>query len=179
MKTISDLEAFNRLFTEYQGRFIRFAYNYVRDSAVAEDFTIEALLYYWENRHLLAPGSNIPAYILTIIKHKCLNYLEHIRIQETATERMKEHAQWELRMRISTLKACDPDELFTVETQKIIHDTLCVMPERSRHIFIMSRYHNKSHKEIASALNISTKTVEFHIAKVLKALRHNLRDYIP
>ena len=49
MEYSTDLKAFNQLFADYQGRFIRFANIYVRDIAVAEDFTIEALMQYWEN----------------------------------------------------------------------------------------------------------------------------------
>ena len=37
----------------------------------------------------------------------------------------------------------------------------------------------QSHKEIAAALGISTKTVEFHITKALKVLRVALKDYFP
>lgn len=66
MENTTDLKAFNQLFTDYQGRFIRFAHTYVRDMAVTKDFTIEALMYYWENRHSLEEDSNVPAYILTI-----------------------------------------------------------------------------------------------------------------
>ena len=53
MEYSTDLKAFNQLFADYQGRFIRFANIYVRDIAVAEDFTIEALMQYWENRNTL------------------------------------------------------------------------------------------------------------------------------
>lgn len=34
-----------------------------------------------------------------------------------------------------------------------------------------------SHKEIAEALQITTKGVEFHITKALALLRKNLKDY--
>ena len=64
MEYSADLKAFNQLFADYQGRFIRFANMYVRDMAVAEDFTIEALMQYWENRNTLKADSNVPAYIL-------------------------------------------------------------------------------------------------------------------
>ena len=40
MEYSGDLKAFNKLFADYQGRFIRFANMYVRDTAVAEDFKI-------------------------------------------------------------------------------------------------------------------------------------------
>ena len=79
MEYSTDLKAFNQLFADYQGRFIRFANMYVRDMAVAEDFTIEALMQYWENRNTLKADSNVPAYILTIIKNKCINYLQQTR----------------------------------------------------------------------------------------------------
>lgn len=68
MEYSADLKAFNQLFADYQGRFIRFANIYVRDIAVAEDFTIEALMQYWENRNTLKADSNVPAYILTTSK---------------------------------------------------------------------------------------------------------------
>lgn len=111
MEKTTDLKAFNQLFTDYQGRFIRFANTYVRDIAVAEDFTIEALMYYWENRHSLEENSNVPAYILTIIKNKCLNYLQHLQVREDVNQQLLNHAEWELNTRISTLEACNPDEI--------------------------------------------------------------------
>lgn len=94
MEYSADLKAFNQLFADYQGRFIRFANIYVRDIAVAEDFTIEALMQYWENRNTLKADSNVPAYILTIIKNKCINYLQHIQVREDASEHLKNHAEW-------------------------------------------------------------------------------------
>ena len=168
MEYSADLKAFNQLFADYQGRFIRFANIYVRDIAVAEDFTIEALMQYWENRNTLKADSNVPAYILTIIKNKCINYLQHIQVREDASEHLKNHAEWELNTRISTLEACNPEELFTAEAQEIVNK-----------IFIMSRYENKPYKEIAETLGMTTKGVEYHIAQALKKLHVNLKDYIP
>ena len=155
MEYSADLKAFNQLFADYQGRFIRFANIYVRDIAVAEDFTIEALMQYWENRNTLKADSNVPAYILTIIKNKCINYLQHIQVREDASEHLKNHAEWELNTRMASL------------------------PEQTRRIFIMSRYENKPYKEIAETLGMTTKGVEYHIAQALKKLHVNLKDYIP
>ena len=166
MEYSTDLKAFNQLFADYQGRFIRFANMYVRDMAVAEDFTIKA-------------DSNVPAYILTIIKNKCINYLQHIQVREDASEHLKNHAEWELNTRISTLEACDPEELFTAEAQEIVNKTLATLPEQTRRIFIMSRYENKPYKEIAETLGMTTKGVEYHITQALKKLHINLKDYIP
>lgn len=116
----SELIAFNELFANYKGRFIRFAQTYVRDITVAEDYVIDSLIYYWENRHKLEENVNVPAYVLTIIKHKCLNYLQHQSLHEEVMNNMVSHAQWELNTRIVSLEACEPYELFASEVQEIV-----------------------------------------------------------
>ena len=65
-----DLNAFNKFFIDYQQRFVHFACTYVHDEAVAEDFVVESMMYYWENKDRLSADTNIPAYVLTTIKHK-------------------------------------------------------------------------------------------------------------
>ena len=159
MKGGSEIYSFNQLFTE--------------------DIAIESLMYYWENRGKLAPDSNVPAYILTVIKHKCLNYLQRLRTREEIVEYLKDCDTWELNLRIATLEACNPEKLFTDELQSLVDKALETLPEQTREIFVRSRYNNQSHKEIAVALGISTKTVEFHITKALKVLRVALKDYFP
>ena len=107
-----DITSFNQLYKEFQRRFVRFANTYVRDLTTAEDITIEAMMYYWENRQSLSEDSNIPAYILTIIKNKCLNYLRHQQIHEEYSDKIKDYYEWELNTRIATLQACEPYEHF-------------------------------------------------------------------
>lgn len=177
MNHTEDIRLLNQLFTDYKARFVHFANSYVQDIPVAEDFTLESFMDYWEERHRLLPDSNVPAYILTLIKHKCLNYLHRKQIQETVSERIRRVAEWELDMQISSLEVCEPTELFTEEIRKIVTQTLHSLPEQTRRAFIMSRYENKSRKEIADQLHMTTKGVEYHISKALKALRHNLKDY--
>lgn len=178
MNEPSEIEQFNQLFAKYQSRFIHFAYSYVRDRTIAEDFVMEAFMYYWEHRDTLAKDSNIPAYILVTIKNKALNYLHHIEIVDTACVRIKTHSQWELDTRISRLEACNPEELFSKEIKELVEKTLDRLPLQTRKVFIESRINNKSHKEIAQMYAISTKTVEFHISKALKILRVSLKDYL-
>ena len=100
-----DITSFNQLYKEFQRRFVRFANTYVRDLTTAEDITIEAMMYYWENRQSLSEDSNIPAYILTIIKNKCLNHLRHkLVVQETASKLQEEYTI-SLRMNLDSLEA--------------------------------------------------------------------------
>ena len=179
MEDKTNIYPFNQLFTDYKSRFVRFAKTYVSDTMIAEDMVIESLMYYWEKRDDLATNSNVPAFVLTVIKHKCLNYLQRLRAGEEIVEYLKNCDTWELNLRIATLEACNPEKLFSDEMQALVDKALKTLPEQTRDIFIRSRYNNQSHKEIAETLGISTKTVEFHITKALKVMRVALKDYYP
>ena len=135
METASEIKAFNKLFAEYHGLFVRFANTYLQDEAAAEDIAVEGIMYYWENRHSLSSDSNIPAYILEAIKHKCL-------------------------------------------AGRLVDEALAMMSDKTRRIFIMSRYENKTYPEIAAHFSLSVKSVEFHISKALKILKVKLKDYM-
>jgi RNA polymerase sigma-70 factor (ECF subfamily) len=174
---ISDIQLFNQLFSEYQKRFIYFAITYLQDEAAAEDVVMDSFIYYWENRKTLEPDSNIPAYILKIVKHKCLNHLRSRSIRIKVQNDINSHETRVLQARITTLEACEPHELFREEAYEIVKHALASLPARTRDIFVRSRYQNQNYREIAEELGVSAKTVEFHISKALKVLRLVLNDY--
>lgn len=178
MAKTQDIHLFNRLFTEYQPRFVHYANTYVRDMITAEDLVNEAFMQFWINKDSINTDSNIPAYILTILKNKCLNHLRHKEIENRAFTSIQEHHIWELQLRISTLEASDPEELFSSDLRNKIDDAISKLPERTMLVFKLSRLQNKSHNEIALMLGITTKGVEFHITKALSLLRKALKGYI-
>ncbi len=177
MKDSSNTTLFSQLYKEYFNPFTRFAHSYVKDSCLAEDIVMESFMAYWENQKKLNPGSNIPAYILTTVKNKCLNHLQQLKVENKALNRLKENNIWELEMRISSLQECNANELLCNEIKHIIQQTLLQLPKQTRKIFEMSRFQNKSHKEIAEIYKLTTKGIEFHINKTLKILRIRLREY--
>ena len=169
--------SFSQLFIDYQKKFVRFANSYVHDLATAEDIVSDAIIYYLENRKRLPDDTNVPAYLLTTIKNKCLNQLQHIRMRDNAFSEMMTNAQWDLDMRIATLTALEPTELYTKEIYDLVNKALLKLPEKTRHVFRKSRFDNLSNKEIAENLNVSVKTVEAHITNAIKLFRTELRDY--
>lgn len=172
------MNLFSNFFKENQEKFLSFAYSYLRDRAEAEDVLMESMIALWEHRDRWEADSNLHALMLTIIKNKSLNHLEHRQIRLRAEEDINSHRQRELDLRISTLKACEPDKIFDTEIQHIVRRALGQMPEQSRKIFMLSRYQNLPNKKIAEQLDISLKTVEAHITKALRILRLELKDYL-
>lgn len=175
----TDIISFNRLFTENHARFVRFASTYVDDRMAAEDIVMEAMKYYWENRCRLDIGTNSSAYIFTAIKNKCLNYLRDKQYRRQVSDQLMEHASWKLSLQLATLEACDPEELFSDEIERLVNEALGRLPETTRRIFIMSRFEEKSHREIAAEMNMSVKGVEYHISKATSVLKHALKDFLP
>lgn len=173
-----DTRAFNRLFSEYQQRYIRFARSYVSDAAVAEDLVMESFVAAWENRAGLTTAS-FPPYTLTIVKNKCLNHLRAQAVRLRAAEDIHSHGMRMLHTRITTLEACDPQELFSEEARRLVKQALDALPERTREIFIRSRFQGQSYKEIAAEMGTTVKSVEFEVSKAMKLLCVSLKDYLP
>ncbi|MDR1356909.1 MAG: RNA polymerase sigma-70 factor [Tannerellaceae bacterium] len=167
----------NELYRKYNDRFVRFAKTYVVQKETAEDIVMESFMCYWENRRHLAPNSNAPAYITTLIKNKCLNHLRHLRTQQEIERYITSLELWELELKIATLEACNPEKLFSEEVQQLIDKTLAALPPKTHDVFLRSRYHDQSHREISQSLGLSEKSVEYHITKALKLLRTALKDY--
>ena len=72
--SISSTE-FGKLFFEFKPRFIALAYRYVRDRETAEDLVSDSFMTFWEMHETLPADINVPAYILTSVKNRCLNHL--------------------------------------------------------------------------------------------------------
>lgn len=174
---MSDITFFNQLFTEYKDKFKYFAYTYLRDEAAAEDIAMESFIYYWENRESIPNHENIPAYLLKVVKNRCLNYLRAQSIREKAERIINEHDIRALQARIYTLEACEPENIFSKEAKLLVKKALESLKPQTREIFTRSRNMNQTYREIAEEMNISVKVVEFHISKALQILRLYLKDY--
>lgn len=172
------MQSFNNLYNENYASFLRFAIGYVRDQHVAEDFVSESFMTYWENRNNLSTETNPKAYILTVLKNKCLNYLKHLQIKNRITDEMTEHAEWRISISINSLEACNPDFIFSKEIKDIVDTTISKLPQKTRQAFMLSRKQNLTNKEIAKKMNFSEKSVEYHISKALSQLRLSLKDFM-
>ena len=152
---ISSIQLFSEFFHENQEKFLSFAYSYIRDRQEAEDILMESMITLWENRDKWEEDSNLHGLLLTIIKNKALNYLAHLQVRLRAEEEINSHSQRELDLRISTLEACEPDTIFDSEIQHIVQKALKRMPNQSRQIFILSRYHDMKYEEMSRILGTS------------------------
>lgn len=173
-----DNQAFSAIYRKYYSRMYGFANSYVRDPFVAGNLVHDAFMALWENREKLPVSTNVPAYLLTIVKNNALNHLNRIKTRLRIEDDLQSHYLRELELRCSSLDACNPGNMFRDDVEQIIRKTIDSLPEQCRKVIILSRYQGLSHKAIAAKLNISVKGVEFHITRALKSLKQELKDYL-
>ena len=81
---------FGRLFATWRARFEAIACRYVRSAAVAEDLVSDSFMSFWENRGRIPADANLQAYILIIVRNKCLDWLRaqslHAKIEQEVYE---------------------------------------------------------------------------------------------
>lgn len=145
---------------------------------MAEDYVSEAFTVYWENRGELSPDTNPQAYILTVVKNKCLNHLQHLQIRNRVKQQLEDHESWKLSLSINSLEACNPDFIFSSEIKEIVDATLKKLPPKTKQIFILSRFQHLTYNEIAEKMNLSNKSIEYHMSRALEKFRIALKDYI-
>ncbi len=169
---------FGKLFSEYKPRFVAFAYRYVRDANTAEDLVADSFMAFWEAKDKLTAEVNIPAYILAIVRNRCLNHLSAELRHLKAEKKIHTTQQRLLEADLRSLSVCDPDKLFSEEINLILERAVGQMPEMTRKVFMGSRFDGKSYKEISEELGIAITHVNFEIRRALNILRIEFKDYL-
>lgn len=161
---------------ENRERLIRFATAYVFDREAAEDLVMDSFLYYLEKRADLKSDENINAYILVVLKHKCIDYLRNLKARQNAQNQLQEEVLWDLNMNIETLEAFNPYKVLEDECRQTVINAIQNLPDKTKRIFLMSREKGMKYAEIADSLGVSEKVVEYHMSKAIKKLKFELRD---
>lgn len=168
--------SFDNIYMEYYQRCFLFAKSYLHDEMLSKDIASEAMITLWTAMKT-EDVKNVRAFLMTVIKNQALNHLRNEHLRMEARESILADELYELDFRIASLNSSDPNQLFSEEITDIVNRTLNELPEKTRKAFVMSRYENKSVKEIAEALDVTVKGVDYHISKALQQLRKNLKDY--
>ncbi len=165
-----DKFGFEQLFKKYYAPLCGFAMKYVRDQEASHDIVQEVFYKLWNKHENMKRDIEIKPYLYVATKNTSLNYLKtsarNIDVQEESfnnyfvEERTAE------------------DDIGFDEMKAKLQETIAALPPKCREVFVLSRYEDKSYKEIAAHLGISVKTVENQMGKALKRLRVGLSRYL-
>ncbi|MGN1231977.1 MAG: RNA polymerase sigma-70 factor [Candidatus Cryptobacteroides sp.] len=168
---------FDEYYRQYYGRIVAFARSYVNDDMVAQDIAADSMVKLWI--HLKEdPDDEIHNWLFVIVRNLCLDYLKHQRIKQKALAEVSLWKIQDLDFKISSLDGYEHDSVVSGEIRGIVNKVLNEQTAKTRSIFIKSRVYGKKNCEIAESMGLSEKNIEYHITKVLKALKIALKDYL-
>lgn len=131
----------------------------------------DAFIALWERRPEVSPERGMEAYLTTIVRNRCLNYL---RDQKKFNRELLDFEG--LLADDEGVMPADRLEIDQLETR--IKDAIGELPEKCREIFLLSRFENMKYQQIADHLGISVKTVETQMSRALNHLRQRLEAYL-
>ena len=171
--------SFKSLYDEYSDRLVAIALVYVRDRMVAEDIVADSFVRLYHAAPGLPEDTKLEAYLMTIVKNQCLNYLKSIQNHQRIENEIGSHKDRMIEAGIRTLSALEPQQLFASEVQRLVTEAIASMPDLTRRVFSESRYGGKTYQVIADELGISHRSVHSEMQKALSILRAALSDYLP
>lgn len=170
---------FSDMYAVYFTKMLRFSKAYVLREEDAENIVQDIFLYLWEHTDVLEKVDNRDAFLFTLVKNRCLNFLKHQFYVQTRKQSLEKTETFELQMNLYALQQFDESALSLEEVETLLCKAIGTLPERCRKIFILSRMEGLKYKEIAERLDISVNTVENQVSIALKKLKVELKDYLP
>ena len=170
-------KVFEQIVREYWPRMFKFALIYTQNNETSQELVQDTFLVLWNNRAILKDNTNLITYLMVVLRNKCLNLLEQTRIRQLYIEEIDDETIYQ-RANLYVLQDEASQIVESEDLHKAIERALSKLPEKTREIFMLSRYDGLKNQQIAETKNISQKTVEYHISKALQILKEELpQDY--
>lgn len=158
----SDHAAFKTLYYRYFEALYRFLFRHAREEQLAQDLAQETFTRLWQNREKLDPRQSLKAYLYRIAYNLAIDHLRKRAHRPESLEAANAHEP-----------SYSHEDHFDLREK--MQAAIANLSEPLRIVFTMSRFEEATYAEIASALEISVKTVESRMSKALKELREKLR----
>lgn len=157
-------KAMDELARRFWNPLVRYAEEIVAGRDAAEDVVQEALLRVWHRRGKWTPTDRLQAFLYRVTRNRALNHRRSRRTRRKLEERVPRRPS-----------APGPEAVADREgLRREVRAAIDSLPERRREIFILARFHGRSHREIAEILDVSRQTVANQMSSALAQLRKAL-----
>ena len=162
-----DQKVFSLVYASYYKPLCLFCSSYV-SLEEAEEIVQDLMMYVWEKRELLVEDLSLKSFLFTSVRNRALNSITRSHI----TRQVYEEYQSQQLKSLPALDSCYGTELFNAYME-----ALHSLPKELQRVYVMSRYKQLTHKEIADKLEVSVQTVNYRIGKALQFFRIRLKDF--
>ena len=167
---------FNTMYKFYKPKLFVIANSYISSKEDVEEIVHDVLIKLWEKKDKLNIKSNFTAYVYSMTRNACLDYL---RARKNKLSKELSTDQQEYWLNYSALADDAASSIIADELQHLVDNTIQDLPDKCKRVFQKSRIDGLAHKQISKEMEISTKTVENHITKALRELKTALKEYLP
>lgn len=158
--------ALEEIYNRYHGILFAHAYRRLDDREEVRDILQELFIYLWNNRQSLIISSSLSGYLYTAVRSRILNLYRNQKVRDTYSRSLQDY--------INTGRNTVEEKIREKELIQLVEQEVASLPTQMRLIFEMSRFQEKSHKEIADELGISPQTVRTQVRNALRILRVKL-----
>jgi RNA polymerase sigma-70 factor (family 1) len=155
-------QAFQMLFNRHWKSLFSFVYRLTRDEDQTKDILQDVFLYLWNNRENLYAGESFLPYLNTVARNNVMSAFRRDKVRLQGVEVLSEAVK---------LSDSSDEQLLLKEVTQTVDAELSKMPVNMRQCFRLSRYEDKSIREIAAELKLSEQTVKNNISEALRRLR--------
>ena len=163
-------EAYEQVFLHYHQWLLRVAYGLVGSEHDAQEVVQDVMLSFWLRRQVLQVRGSLMSYLYVAVKKRAIS---SIRKRRTAERFARVVAT---RPMMPTVEATDAvmiaEELSAAAGVAINH-----LPRKRREIFVLHRYGKMSNADIATLLQVSTRTVDTQLHRAYNGLRKALAPW--
>lgn len=164
-----DASSFKQIYLAHWEKVYAVCYNNIRETEAAKGMVQEIFKSLWERKDDLEITTSVERYLLRSAKFKVFEFLRNSQSRKVHTE----HAL----ANYCNAAHCTENEVMFNSLKSKVDNLVDTLPCQCRNVYKMSREQGLTNKEIASALLISERAVEYHITRALTTLRNNLSEY--
>lgn len=176
MNQTNNNDLFDLLYNLHYSLLFQIVRQYVPTTEDAEEVLQDVFVKIWDSIDQIDINKNVTGYLFRLTRNTCLDFL---RSKRYALALETNSLQQKNLLNFHALTNTTASTIIENELIVLINESVELLPEKCRLVFVKSRFEGLKHKEISSELSISTKTVENHISKAIKCLRLSLKDYLP
>lgn len=169
-----EISALKSLFMEISPSLIKYSLQITRDRYIAEEVVQDVFVNIWNNRDQIQIKGSVKSYLYQAIHNLSVNKQIQHNTQRHALNVLVSEESWQYLEDHYHTDEFVIEKLEADDTEKLINSIIEDLPEQSREIFKLSRYHHLSNNEIASHLNISVSTVKTQIYRALEKIKPQL-----
>ena len=165
----SDERALNQFMARWSQRLYHYAMSMLGSKDSVDEVVSDVFMQVWKSRQELVKIKYLEQWLRRITYCKCMSRLRtDAGIPRFVSIDDIEH------FTLPSIESTD-ETILNREQQRAVSEGLESLPPRCRHVFYLAKIEKMPYKQIASILDISLSTVNYHVAYAMEQLRKKLK----